>query len=360
MTEKKDNHNSAKYIVKELKKSYQTGFTLSIPELVIHQGEILGIEGENGSGKSTLLKILSLLESPDSGIIIIDGVKVGKDKVPLLREQISILPQNPYLLKRTVFEQVAFPLKKSKKMKKIPKLKKVRTSIKESVYRALKEVGLSPLKYTKRKWYELSGGEAQRVALASRLITNPSTIILDEPTTGCDKESIVRIKNTISRLWEKQRPTIIIASHDVYWLRSICRRLIRLHDGKIITSEMENIIPGPWEMTGEGILKRVLSDGQSIYAARSEPFDNTMKAIIKPTDIVLSTKKINNISAQNILKGHVTSLYRNNYDDTIRVNIQISELSLTSFITTRAIDQLKIYPGMEVYAIFKATAFEWV
>ena len=343
-----------KYHIKELKKSYPTGFNLYIQELVINRGEVLGIQGENGSGKSTLLKILSLLESPDSGTILIDGVEAGKEKNSFLNNKISILPQNPYLLKRTVFEQVAFPLKKTHKSRD------TKFSIKERVYRALSEVGLKPEKYSKRKWYELSGGEAQRVALASRLITSPSTIILDEPTTGCDKESIVKIKSTITRLWEKEKPTIIIASHDIYWLRSTCRRLIRLHEGKIITSEMENVIPGPWEVIKEGILRKVLSDGQCIYASKNGPLENTLKAIIKPNDIVISTKEVKNISAQNILKGFITGMYHDNYDNTIKVEIRISELNLISFITTRAIDQLKIYPGMEIYAIFKATAFEWV
>ena len=127
-----------------------------------------------------------------------------------LNNKITFLPQSPYLLKRSVLENVCYGLKIRNEK-----------NVNEKAVNVLKSLELPVEKFGKRKWYELSGGEAQRVALASRLVLNPEVLILDEPISNIDKDSSLMIKDVISKIRKTLQTTIVITSHDLLWLNDV-------------------------------------------------------------------------------------------------------------------------------------------
>jgi tungstate transport system ATP-binding protein len=335
------------YRLQNLKYRYDYRFLLHVPDYSIIKGSAIGLVGPNGGGKSTLLKLLAFLELPHEGIIYYNGTKADNNNTEL-QKNVTILLQEPYLLKRSVFENVAYGLK----------VRHEKNNIKDNVYHALGLVGLPPKDFAKRRWHELSGGEAQRVALAARLILRPEVLILDEPTASVDKQSAVLIKEAINLLREKLDTTLIIASHDLVWLNSVTDKIEKVYDGRIIGYVTENLIEGPWNRDDNGLWKTTLSDGQKISAVT--PPDNTnASALLNPSDIMISMKKPEEISAQNILTGTISHMSTENDSDKMIVAVDVADTHLLCRITHHAADLLKLLPGKNVSVIFKASAVHW-
>jgi len=244
------------YQVKGLVFRYGERFELNIPDFSIEPGSAVGLIGPNGGGKTTLLRILAFIERPQGGEILFDGERTRVEDAPLTRS-VSMLLQEPYLLKRSVFENVAYGLK----------VRGERKRLKQKVEEALGTVGLDFQDFSRRSWYELSGGEAQRVALAARLILKPRVLILDEPTASVDEKSALLIKDAVIESRSKDGTTLIIASHDHFWLNSITTDIRRVYRGRVLGKAVRNVIIGPWVDIGEGLCRTTLPDGQPVVGS---------------------------------------------------------------------------------------------
>jgi tungstate transport system ATP-binding protein len=214
-------NNMALYQLSNIVQTYGERIVLSIDKLMLEAGTITGIFGPNGSGKSTLMRMLAFLESPKSGTILFNGKKATIADTALRRE-VTLLTQQPYLLKRTVQENIEYGLRV-----------RGRTTISGIAASALEEVGLSPQTFLSRNWFELSGGEAQRVSLAARLAVKPRVLLMDEPTSSLDEESTERIRNAALRTKTEHNTSLIIVSHDREWLNSISDHTVLIRNGKI-------------------------------------------------------------------------------------------------------------------------------
>lgn len=204
-----------------IRQIYNGRTVLSIDSLDIDQGDIIGLAGPNGSGKSTLLKILAFLNAPTEGKVSFMGSPTSITPGPVHR-QVTLLVQEPYLLKRTVHANVAYGLRVRGK-----------SDITTKVHNALVEVGLDPEKFSNRQWFELSGGEAQRVALAARLVLKPKVLLMDEPTASLDQKSSQLIREAALCARETNGTSLVVASHDLPWLAEVSDRTIHLEDGII-------------------------------------------------------------------------------------------------------------------------------
>ena len=225
------------YTIRSLEHAYAGGPTvLAIDQLSVAAGGILGLVGPNGSGKSTLLKLMAFVEKPTRGEIRFKGRR-GEPFTDHVRFQVTLLTQEPYLMKRSVYENVAYGLK----------LRGDRRAWRPRVAAALSLVGLAPERFAARKWYQLSGGEAQRVALAARLALQPEALLLDEPTASVDAASAELIKAAVIRARDEWGATLVIASHDWQWLYGICDETLHLFRGRILESGADNLLFGPWE-----------------------------------------------------------------------------------------------------------------
>lgn len=189
---------------------------LRLAHLAIPSGAILGLAGPNGCGKSTLLKILAFLLTPSRGRLLYRGQTVTDPAA--VRREVTLLLQEPYLLRRSVFDNVTFGLA----------LRGDTDDLFGRAAAALDMVGLDPAKFARRRWFELSGGEAQRVALASRLILKPVALLLDEPTASLDATSTVRIQEAAVQARRAWGTTLVIVSHDHTWLAGVADEVLNL------------------------------------------------------------------------------------------------------------------------------------
>lgn len=194
--------------------------------LVVQEGDFVGVTGPSGSGKSTFLNICGLLEKFDSGKYELDGVNVkGFSDTQLSRlrnEKIGFIFQNYNLLPDfSVFDNVELPLRYRGFKAQDRKTK---------VLSALEKVGLA----SRQKHYpkQLSGGQQQRVAIARALAGEPRILLADEPTGNLDSLMASQVMNLLTEL-NKAGSTIVIVTHDPEQAKSV-KRSVQVIDGEII------------------------------------------------------------------------------------------------------------------------------
>lgn len=195
---------------------------LEIDRLTVEPGEILGIVGPSGSGKSTLLRLMALVESPTGGQIAFCGKPTAGPQTPLaLRRKIAMVFQRPVLLNRSVAENVAYGLR-------VRGERDARLKIES----ALKRVGLSEMAGVAAA--KLSGGEAQRVALARTLALEPEALLLDEPTANLDPYNVGLIESIVRRVNEARGTTAVLVTHNVFQAKRLATRTGLLLAGRLI------------------------------------------------------------------------------------------------------------------------------
>lgn len=207
--------------LRDVHQIYGNRTVLNVESLDIEAGTIVGLAGPNGSGKSTLIRLLAFLEKPAKGEILFQGNAVSNDLTHIHR-QVTLLVQEPYLLKRSVFANVAYGLNVRNK-----------NDIPTKVFHALELVGLDPDKFAKRQWFELSGGEAQRVALAARLVLKPKLLLLDEPTASLDTKSAGLVQEAAMTARSEYDAGLAIVSHDMHWLETVSDKIVYMENGCI-------------------------------------------------------------------------------------------------------------------------------
>jgi len=227
------------FTVKDLTKFYNGKKVLDIPYLIIKKGTVHGVMGPNGSGKTTLLSILSLLTKPTSGRIYFDGLEIdSRDNDDyILRRQMAMVLQNPFLLNSTVEKNVTYGLR----IRGLSKREQ-----KQKVVECLDSVGLAG--FEKRRSRELSGGEAQRVAIARGIAVTPKVLFLDEPTANVDKTHIDVLENIIKELNRRYKTTIIFTTHDLNQAYRLACEIVVLSEGKI----KEILTPQVFRLKAEG------------------------------------------------------------------------------------------------------------
>ncbi len=217
------------YELQNVRQVYGKRLALDIEVLRIEAGAITGLAGHNGSGKSTLLRMLAFLEVPAQGRLMYQGRDMNSDaQREEARHRVTLLPQEPYLLKRSVFANVAYGLKLRGQGGDVARVRE-----------SLQMVGLDPDNFGVRSWLELSGGEAQRVALAQRLALRPKVLLLDEPTASLDEESAELVKSASVTAREQWGATLVIVSHDREWLEAACDSIVRLKQGRLVSLEAQ-------------------------------------------------------------------------------------------------------------------------
>jgi len=194
--------------------------TLKIPK-----GDFVYVTGPSGAGKSTLLKLLYGAERPNRGQILINGqnmTRMRPKQIALLRRRIGVVFQDFKLLtRRTIYENVAFPLEIQGKK---------RYEVSKKVYQTLKLVGLEHK--LQRHPLELSGGEQQRVAIARALVVDPLVLLADEPTGNLDAGLTMEIMELFKGA-NARGSTVVIATHDREVMARHPRRVLMLEHGSL-------------------------------------------------------------------------------------------------------------------------------
>lgn len=219
--------------INNISKIYKRG-SFDIPvlqnlSLSVEEGEFLALMGPSGSGKTTLLNLISGIDKPTSGDIIIGGTNIGKlsetDLATWRSHHVGFVFQFYNLLPvLTAYENVELPLTLTNLSKKQKK---------ERVEMMLKIVGLADRMDHYPK--QLSGGQQQRVAIARAIVTDPSLIIGDEPTGDLDKKSAEEILILMERLNSELKKTIVMVTHDPHAAER-AKRIQHLDKGELISN----------------------------------------------------------------------------------------------------------------------------
>lgn len=211
--------------IKKLNKSFNNKKVLNNINLNVIEGDRLAIIGPSGCGKSTLLRCINLLEKPDSGNILFEGVDlINNNKLNEIRRHIGMVFQSFNLFDNlTVIDNITLAPVKLKIMDITEATKKAKELLKR--FNLLDKINNYPK--------ELSGGQKQRVAIIRTLIMNPKIILFDEPTSALDPEMVLEVENVIKAI-ANDGMTMIIVSHEMNFIKNVANKVIFLNEGKII------------------------------------------------------------------------------------------------------------------------------
>lgn len=264
--------------------------------LNIEKKDIYGIIGLSGAGKSTLIRCINLLEKPTTGSVIFDGVdltKITENELLKKRQKMGMIFQNFNLFdQRNVLKNVMYPLEIVKKSKK---------EAKEKAIDLLKIVGLEDKLYNYPS--QLSGGQKQRVAIARALANDPEILLCDEPTSALDPNTTSQILNLLKHINQTLNITIVIITHEMKVIDSICNKVSIIDNSKIIESGLvKDIFKNPRSK----VAKQLILPTESIKINQTNNkkflrlvFDGTVsKPII--SDMILSLKCEISILSSNV------------------------------------------------------------
>jgi len=228
--------------IEGIHKSFNGLEVLKGVDLSIREGEVITILGGSGVGKSVLLKLITGLEKPDRGRILVYGkdiVRMDEEGLIPIRRKMGMLFQGAALFDSlTAGENVAYPIREHFNLPE--------QEIQRRVREKLRLVGLEGVE--DKMPAELSGGMKKRVALARAIAIDPEIILYDEPTTGLDPANAKRIVQLIAELQKALRTTSIVVTHDLQSAFAISDRLALLHKGRIVAvEEKETFSSSPHE-----------------------------------------------------------------------------------------------------------------
>ena len=231
--------------VQNVTKSYNKQVILKQINMTVKPGEIYGLIGLSGSGKSTLLRCINGIEKFDSGEIHIENELISYDdsiKSRRIKKRIGMIFQNFALLERkTVFENIALPLKCWKEEKN-----KTESRVKE----LMEFVGISHI--AGKRPSQISGGQKQRVAIARALSLSPKILLCDEATSALDPNTTKSILELLKEINRKLNITVIIVTHEMEVIRSVCDKMSIIENGEI----------------------KISGDTQEIFLMNPEPLQN--------------------------------------------------------------------------------------
>ena len=306
----------------------------------VEKGKLIGLLGPSGSGKTTILRMIAGLETPDSGDIIIDGVRVND--LAASKRGIGFVFQNYALFRyMTVYDNIAFGLRVQKADKK---------KIDERVRELIKLIGLEGLE--KRYPSQLSGGQRQRVAFARALAPNPQLLLLDEPFAAIDAKVRKELRSWLREMIEKLGVTSIFVTHDQDEAIEVADEIIITNKGRIEqTGTPIEIYHNPKTAFTASFFGETTFVDDYLKFHNFEHIENVEKAIVRP-EFVKVTKK-NEVQKYKSSASHGVAknvLFRG---ESIEVVVDVDGTELKA---RRGLDEQAIEVGEEVdvflYRIF--------
>jgi len=337
-------------------------FNLKNINLKIRDNEFFVILGPSGAGKTLLLEVIAGLHYLDNGKIKFNG----KDITNYPPEERNI---------GFVFQDLAlFPNKKVwKNIIYGAKLRK-RTNHKEALEKVINFLKLFKIEHLAHRYPDtLSGGEKQRVALARALIIKPKILLLDEPLSSLDYNSMLELKKEIKRIHQEFKTTTIYVTHNRIEAATLADRIAIINEGKIVqigTPDeifrfpktefvakfigFENILKGIANYNNETGLSEIRINKTIIYS--SDRLSGNVKVCIRPEDIILSSEPLKS-SIRNVILGNIINI--EDLGSLYEVTIDIGT-NLKALITHQALLELNLKIGSKIYVNFKATALKTI
>ncbi|MCH5257962.1 MAG: energy-coupling factor transporter ATPase [Lachnospiraceae bacterium] len=255
--------------------------------LVISDGQFIGLIGHTGSGKSTLVQHLNGLLKPTNGAIYFNGEDIHDsdyDKKKL-RSKVGLVFQYPehQLFEIDVFNDVCFGPKNLGLSKKETELR---------AYEALKQVGLED-DFFYQSPFDLSGGQKRRVAIAGVLAMKPDILILDEPTAGLDPKGRDEILDQIAKLHSEVGITVILVSHSMEDVAKYVERIIVMNKGSVLYDDVpKEVFKHYKELEQVGLAAPQVTYIMQALRERGLPVNTEATTILEARDEILRTKGV--------------------------------------------------------------------
>jgi ABC-2 type transport system ATP-binding protein len=195
--------------------------------LRIRRGEIYGVLGANGSGKSTFIRLVSTLLTLDSGKVEVFGLDIERDEMAVKRLINRVSVDAAFFKKLSPHENLAYA---ARLYGMDPKLARA------EAIRILARLGIGE-KRLSRPLEQMSRGMQQKVAIARALLTSPTLLLLDEPTTGLDPRSKLDVQTFIEELRDTHDATIVLTTHDLDEADRLCDRIAIINDGRLVVED---------------------------------------------------------------------------------------------------------------------------
>jgi molybdate transport system ATP-binding protein len=325
-------------------------------DLRVAEGEVLAVLGPNGAGKSTLLRVLAGLLAPDDGRVAVDGrawddVPTGTH-LPAHRRPLGVVFQDALLFPHlSVGHNVEFGLSTRGVG---------RTARQQAAAEWLARVGLDGL--AARRPAELSGGQAQRAALARALVGEPAVLLLDEPLSALDARTRLEVRAELRRHLADFAGSTVLVTHDPVDAMALADRVVVVEDGQVVQSGTPtevsrrprtdyvarlvglSLLPG----TGEGRTVR-LEDGGVVAVA--EDVSGPLFAAVRPESVALYLARPDG-SPRNVWPARLVGATP--HGATVRCELA-GEVPLVADVTATAFAEMGLAPGSDVWATVKAS-----
>jgi len=338
-------------------------------ELEFQVGHCLALWGASGSGKTTILRAVAGLEEATSAYVNIGG-EVWQDSatqinLPTYQRSLGFVFQEPSVFAHlNVEENLKFAVQRNK------------TKLSPLIWGDIINL-LDITQLLKKRAAQLSGGERQRVAIARALLTSPKLLLLDEPLSAVDVHKKEEVLPWLEKIRSEMSISMVYVTHAVDELTRLADRVAVLSEGKIIRqgslSDVLSISYGPFSSATqdasvliEGVAIKLDSKwhlvemsfpGGSLWLKdQSFKIGQRLRVQIKASDISLTTELPSHTSIQNIIPGVITEIAVLDHPGECIVTVKCRESILRSKITTRAIDQLQLELGKEVWLQVKSVA----
>jgi molybdopterin-binding protein len=334
---------------------------LDVPSFALDDGEILAVLGPNGAGKSTLLRVIALLERPATGEVSFRGRLVPWSRALDVRRRMAMAFQEPLLADLSVADNVALGLR----FRGMPAAER-----RPRIERWLGRLGISGL--ASRPARVLSGGEAQRCALARALVLEPELLLLDEPFAGLDQPSREAVITELGAILRRDRITTVLVTHDRDEARALADGVAVMIGGRIVQTDatdrlfrapasdevarfvgIETIADGRVDSVTGGLALVEVGGHKIEVAAASEPGER-VRVCLRPEDVTLVPGGGPSASsARNRLAGTVVRVSRAGPHARVVVDCGFPVVAL---VTNRSLEDLGLGERAPVTVVFKATA----
>lgn len=338
---------------------------LEVPTMELRAGEVLALMGPNGAGKSTLMLTLAGLLPPTAGQVCHRGVPVQSRKQrEALRRRTTMVFQDPLLFDATVAQNIASGLK----LRGLPAAERGPRVETWARRLGLQDRLLRPAR-------ELSGGEAQRTALARAFVLEPEILFLDEPFSALDAPTRENLLQDLGHLLAETGTTAVLATHDQDEAVRLAHRLAVMQEGRILQVGglrevmnhpqdplvatfvgMETLLKGQVLACREGLLHlqiRKAPPGVELLAVGEAQAGQQVLVGVRPDQVALSLQTDRTSSARNAFPGAVTKVIPRG--PFFKVDLDCG-FFLAAYVTAQSLSELDLRPGSPVVASFKATS----
>ncbi|MBQ4252029.1 MAG: ATP-binding cassette domain-containing protein [Erysipelotrichaceae bacterium] len=297
--------------IKNISKKFRTEggdiYALKDVSLNIADGDVYGIIGVSGAGKSTLVRCINMLEKPSEGTVCIDGVDMSLLSEKQLREkrkEIAMIFQGfNLLMQRNCLKNVCFPMELAG-VNRIEAEKKAK--------KLLELVGLKDKAYSYPS--QLSGGQKQRVAIARALANDPKLLLCDEATSALDPTTTNQILELIREINQKLNITVIVITHQMNVVESICRHVAILDNGVVAEKgPVGEVFSHP---KSEATKRLVFPEGSADNLRKSEPDEHIIRLVFNGAKAT-NTPMIARLAMEKGIEANITYASTKSVDDKV-------------------------------------------